>query len=198
MRKTVSVLMLYAMIVMTYTGIMLFIVPQGKVAYWVNWSMFGMTKTQFSDMHVTFMILFVITSIIHIFYNFKPLVSYFKDKAKSISFFTKYNLISLAITLFFIVGTLFVTQPFKTVLEFQSSIKDYWADELGRPPFGHAELSPLKGFCRKLGYDIKEVMLILKEEGIIVKNQKETLNSIAKNNNTTPAKIYDIIFEELE
>jgi len=198
MKKTVSILMLYSMLIMTYTGIMLFIAPEGKVAYWVNWSMLGMSKNQFGDMHVTFMVLFIITTIFHIFYNIKPLFSYFKNQAKQFIFFTKYNLISLAITLIFILGTLFTTQPFKSFLDFEHSIKKYWGDELGRPPYGHAELSSLKSFSKKMNYDLNKVMEVLKEEKIIFNSSQDNLKKIAKQNNITPAQLYDIIFDELE
>lgn len=186
------------MLVMTYTGIMLFVAPEGKVAYWVNWSMLGMSKTQFGDMHVTFMILFIVATIIHLYYNWAPLVSYLKDKSKNFTFFTKYNLTAIVITVVFIVGTLFVTQPFKSVLDLQHSIKQYWGDELGRPPYGHAENSSLKSFCKKTGYNLKEAMVVLKEAGIVVQSEQDKMKKIAKNNGITPAKVYDIIFFELE
>ncbi len=198
MKKTVSVLMLYSMIVMSYTGIMLFIAPEGKVAYWVDWTMFGMSKTQFGDLHVTFMILFVIISIIHIYYNWSSLVSYFKNKSRNFIFFTKYNLTAIGVTFVFIVGTLTLSQPFKTVLDFQSDIKQYWGDELGRPPYGHAELSSLKKFSKKEGYDLQLVLEALEEEGIKVNSEKDNLKKIAKENGITPAKVYDVIFFELE
>jgi len=198
MKKTISLLMLWAMLLMTYSGIMLFIAPEGKVAYWVNWSMFGMSKTQFGNMHVSFMILFIFATIFHLYFNWKPMVSYMKNKAKGFVFFTKENIIALCISLFFIFGTLFTTQPFSSLFALEKDIKHYWGDELGKPPYGHAELSSLKLFCKRTGYDVDEVVKVLQKNNIKVEKKNHNLKKIAMYNKTTPAKIYDIIFDELE
>jgi hypothetical protein len=197
MKKTVSLIMLYSMLAMTYTGIMLFVAPEGKVAYWVNWSMLGMSKTQFGNMHVSFMILFVLATIFHIYFNFRLMVSYMKDKVKKFVFFTKENLIALGITFAFIFGTLYITPPFSNLFSFEKDIKHYWADTLGKPPYGHAELSSLKTFCKRTGYDLDEAILALEKNGIKVNSSKDNLKKIADANNITPAQVYDVIFEEL-
>lgn len=198
MKKIISLLMLWAMLVMTYTGIMLFISPEGKVAYWVNWTMFGMSKSQFGNMHVSFMILFIIITIVHLYFNWKPLVSYMKNKTKKFVFFTKENMIALFISILFILGTLFTTTPFSTLFAFEKDIKHYWGDELGKPPYGHAELSSLKLFCKRTGYDVDEAIIALEKAGIKVQKKNHNLKKIAQYNNIIPAKIYDVIFEELE
>lgn len=198
MKKFISLLMLWCMLIMTYTGIMLFISPEGRVAYWSNWSMFGLNKEQFGDLHVTFMILFVLTALFHIAYNIKPMLSYMKNQYKAFVFFTKPNIMALLISLFFIVGTLFVSVPFSYVLQLEKDVKHYWADTLGRPPYGHAELSSLRQFSKRMGYDMQEVIRVFKEKGIKVESPNTNLKAIAQKNNTTPAKLYDILFEALE
>ena len=198
MKKTISLLMLWSMLVMTYTGVMLFIAPEGRVAYWVNWSMLGMGKSEFGNMHVAFMVLFFVATIFHIYFNWKPLISYMRNKAKEFIFFSKENIIALVITLVFITGTLNVTQPFSSLFKLGKDFKHYWADELGKPPYGHAELSSLKTFCKRMGYDVDEAVKYLNEAGIKVENKKHNLQKIAEYNNITPAKIYDVIFFELE
>jgi len=198
MKKIISLLMLWSMLVMTYTGIMLFIAPEGRVAYWVNWSMLGMGKSEFGNMHVSFMVLFVVITVFHIYFNWKPLISYMKDQSKKFIFFSKENIIALVIMLVFITGSLTVSQPFSSLFQLGKDFKHYWADELGKPPYGHAELSSLKTFCKRMGYDLNEAVSALDEAGIKVENKRDNLQKIAEANNITPAKIYDVIFFELE
>lgn len=186
------------MFAMTYTGIMLFIAPEGRVAYWSNWSMFGLSKEAFGDLHVTFMILFIVVAIWHILYNIKPLLSYMKNQAKTFVFFSKANGAALLVVGAFIVGTLFVTAPFSYVLGFEKDMKHYWADRLGRPPYGHAELSSLRQFCKRMGYDINQVVEVFEKNGIVLKSVNTNLKEIAIQNRTTPSKLYDILFEALE
>ncbi|MCD6433505.1 MAG: DUF4405 domain-containing protein, partial [Sulfurimonas sp.] len=65
---------------MSYTGIMLFIVPHGRVAYWADWHLFGLSKGQYGELHTTSMVVFLLFASLHIYYNWKPIVSYMKDK----------------------------------------------------------------------------------------------------------------------
>jgi len=69
---------------MVLTSIVLFIVPQGRVAYWADWRLWGLTKTDWGNIHINLGLLFLIALFVHIYYNWKPLISYLKNKAKQI------------------------------------------------------------------------------------------------------------------
>lgn len=58
LKKITSLTMLFAMLVMTYTGIILFITPPGRIANWSNWEIFGLTKEEYAQIHTTFMVSF--------------------------------------------------------------------------------------------------------------------------------------------
>ena len=192
-KKIVSLTLAFSFLIMSFTGIMLFIVPQGKIAYWANWKMFGLTKTQYGDIHITSMFLFLIITIWHIYYNWKPLISYIKNSTKKITLLKAELLIALTLNLLFVIGTLTLMQPFKTVLDFNSDIKAYWEREYGSPPFGHAEESSLESFAQNIGVNIEEAQRVLKEKGIVVDTTKQTLHDISNLNNVTPKALYEII-----
>jgi hypothetical protein len=126
MKKITSLSLGLAFLIMSYTGIMLFLAPKGKVAYWSDWHLFGLTKTQYAEIHATSMLTLLFFAIWHIYYNWKPLVSYLKDTQKKISFTKKEFLIAVGLNLLFVFGTLFMVQPFKAFLDFQESIKNGW------------------------------------------------------------------------
>ncbi len=177
---------------MTYTGIMLFICPHGKVAYWNNWHLFGLSKDQYGQLHTTSMIVMLLFGILHIFYNWKSIVNYMKDKNKKISYTQKEFLIALTINLLFIIGTIFLIQPFKSFLDFEENLKDSWTKTLSEPPYGHAELTKLRIFCKKVGVNYNTAIINLKSKNIIFKTNEKIIN-IAKENNLTSAKLYNII-----
>lgn len=81
-KKITSLSLGISFLIMTYTGIMLFLCPHGRVAYWSDWHLFGLNKDQYGELHTTSMIVFVLFGILHIFYNWKPILSYLKDKSK--------------------------------------------------------------------------------------------------------------------
>ncbi len=192
MKKITSLTLGFSFLIMTYTGVMLFICPHGKVAYWNDWHFWGLTKNQYGDIHTTSMLVFVIFGLLHIYYNWKAIVSYLKDKQRNITFTKKEFVIALLINLFFIVGTLTMIQPFKGFLGFEDSIKESWIKQYSEPPYGHAEESKLKVFCKKINLDLNKAKERLKANHIVF-DENDTLKKIAKANHTTPSQIYMII-----
>lgn len=192
MRKITSLSLGFAFLIMAYTGIMLYFVPKGKVAYWSDWHLFGLSKTQYGEIHTTSMVTFLLFGILHIYYNWKPIVSYLKNKQKKISFTKKEFLIAFGLNLLFVVGTLYMIQPFKAFLDLEENIKNSWVKEYGEPPYGHAEESKLKNFCKKMGMEYDVVSKTLTANKIVFQAD-ETLLSIAQHNNMTPSGVYKLI-----
>lgn len=191
-RKITSLTLGLSFLTMSYTGLMLYITPKGKIAYWADWHMLGLTKSEYGNIHTTSMVIFLSFAIIHIYYNWMPLISYLKNTAKKISFTKKEFLIALTINIFFIAGTLYPIQPMKGILDVGQDIKEYWVEIHGNPPYGHAEESSLRKFSRRMSIDLEEAKEALDAEGIIY-NSSDTLKEISRKNGLTPQEIYNII-----
>ncbi|MGB5619617.1 MAG: DUF4405 domain-containing protein [Desulfobacterales bacterium] len=71
-RKITSLTAGLAFIVMLVTSIILYVVPQGRVAYWADWKLWGLTKTDWGNIHINLGLLFLIALFLHIYYNWKP------------------------------------------------------------------------------------------------------------------------------
>ncbi|MBK5106401.1 MAG: DUF4405 domain-containing protein [Burkholderiales bacterium] len=69
--------------VMTVTGLVLFVTPPGRVAYWTNWALLGPEKSDWAAVHIVFSLLFVLAGLIHLFFNWKPFKHYLLDKFAS-------------------------------------------------------------------------------------------------------------------
>ena len=192
MKKITSLSLGLSFLIMSYTGIMLFLAPKGKVAYWSEWSLFGLNKTQYGEIHTASMLTMLLFGVLHIYYNWKPIVSYLKDSSKKVSFTKKEFLVALSINLFFVLGTIYSIQPIKSFLDFNEDVKEYWVQKYGEPPYGHAEESKLKVFCDTLGLDLNQSIMTLKKNKIVAQ-ESEPLALIAKNNGVTPQKIYSLI-----
>ena len=188
--------MMWSMIMMTYTGTILYISPHGRVAYWTNWELFGWSKDQFAEVHTTFMVLFIAATLLHVYYNWKPLTSYMKNQAKAFVFFTKEMLAAVAVVLLFLFGTLYTVVPFSTFLDFGEEMKESWVAKSQEPPYGHAEESTLKDFSQKTGYDLEELLSVLSEHSIEA-SQTDTLENIAMDQGKTPGEIFSLITASL-
>lgn len=192
LKKITSLTMLLSIIVMAYTGIILFIAPPGRIANWANWKILSLSKEQYGQIHTTFMVLFIVMTILHLFYNWKPITSYLKNKAKEMVVFTKEMIAAIILTLVFIVGTLAFITPFSTFLNFGDELKNSWEKEYGTAPYSHAELSSFKMFCKKLGFDLDESKKILSINNIKFE-ETQSLGQIGEENGISPQFIYNLL-----
>ncbi len=192
-RKITSLVAALAFIIMIITSIILYIVPQGRIAYWAGWKLMGLSKTQWGDIHINTGVLFLLTLALHTYYNWSAIVKYLKNRSKQLTIFTKEFNVALALTTFFVLGTYFGVQPFTGILNISEGIKDNAAIKYGEPPWGHAELSSLKSFASKIGLDLNKSISLLSTAGIKVEDTKQTLKQISKANKTNPQFIFDTI-----
>lgn len=193
LKKAVSLTLALSFLVMSYTGIMLFFTPKGKIANWTDWTLLGLSKTQYTDLHITMLFLFLATGIWHIYFNWKPLTSYLKNKSHRFTVAKKELLLALALNGLFVGGTLMHLPPMQSIVNLNTAIKNYWEREQGAPPFGHAEEATPASLAAYGGFDAETALQRLKAEGILVKNADQTLQQIAVQNRTTAKRIYDLM-----
>lgn len=192
-RRFISLTISFSFLVMSYTGIILFLAPKGRVANWTNWELLGLDKTQYTNLHVTFMVLFLLGMIFHIYLNGSSFLSYLKNRARTFSLLTKEFLLALSINLLFLVGTLYYWTPFEQFLDFQDEIKAMWEKKVDKAPYNHAELSTLEEFAQKMGRDVSTMIAELNAKKLRGIESTKTIHQIAKENGKSPAQIFDII-----
>lgn len=193
-RVLISLVTAFSFVAMSLSGIAAFIVPQGKVAYWTNWTFLGLSKTQWGNIHITTSVLFLIAGIWHTCYNWTPLMQYLRGIPGRMASGWRDLAIAILITLFFTIGAVTRTPPLNYILNFNGWIKESWvrtpADD---PPFGHAELLSLKGFCKKMYIDPDRALDELRKAGLTVASADVTVERIARDNRRTPAQVYQVI-----
>lgn len=185
--------MVWSLIILILNSVVLYVVPEGRVAYWADWRFWGLTKSQWGDQHITVGFLFLIAGILHIYYNWNPILAYMKNKAKELKVFTMPSSIGLALTAVFVVGTYLNIPPMSTILDFGGSFKEAAAHKYGEPPYGHAELSSLKMFSKKENMDLQKAIELLDAAGIKVVGPQAVIKDIAIEYNRTPQQVYEII-----
>src|SRR6056297_2992323 len=93
MRRITSLTALISFVLLILTSLVLYIVPSGRVAYWAGWKLWGLSKEDWGAVHINLGLLLLLSMILHIYYNWTPLTSYMKDKAKQVRVFTlEFNL----------------------------------------------------------------------------------------------------------
>jgi hypothetical protein len=193
LRKTTSLTTLISFILLLFSSVILYVTPQGKIAFWANWNMLGLGKEQWGALHTNLGILFIVAGMVHTVLNWKPIVTYLKNKTQKIKVFTADFNLALGITLIIVLFTLFELPPIIGIQHFNESLKDAAAVEYGEPPYGHAEVSPLRSFCKRTGLDVQESITKLNEAGIKGASEEATLAEMAETNGKTPHQIYNLI-----
>jgi hypothetical protein len=190
LRKITSLFALLSFVSLVTTSVVLYIVPQGRVAYWADWRLLGLSKTDWGQIHINLGLFFLLAIGLHIYYNWKPIVAYLKDKSRQLRVFTAEFNMALALTAVVVAGTYWGLPPFSWVLDLNDSIKETAARHYGEPPYGHAELSSLQSFAKKTGLDLADSVQNLQQAGYRVDSEKQTLAEIARINRVPPQKIY--------
>lgn len=193
MRKITSLTLIISGFVELITSVVLYILPAGRVAYWADYRLMGLSKTQWGDIHTTVGTLFLIAAVLHIYFNWRPIMAYIKNRAKKITIFTASFNIALFISAYVTVGTLYNLPPMNYVLQLGEYFTDTANKKYGEPPYGHAELSSLKMFCSKMNIDLASAVKNLADAGIKMDGDKEIISDMAKNNNLTPQQLYHIL-----
>jgi len=190
-RAFVSVTTMLSFLGMSVTGIALFVTPPGRIAHWTGWTLSGLTKDQWVALHIWFSLVFLVGAVFHLCLNWKPLVSYFKDRVRKTFALRLEWVLALAICVLVFVGTLAEKTPFANVLAFNERIKHRWDRPEQRAPVPHAELMTLNEVAEKVtGLDVETMMHNLQEGGIEVKSPDAVVGESARQNNMTPHQLY--------
>ena len=84
---------------MIISGVFLYLAPAGRIAKWTHIYILGFEKETWQAIHTIFTYIFIIAGGFHIFYNWKPLMSYLKDRVKRNFTLTKELSASFIITI---------------------------------------------------------------------------------------------------
>jgi hypothetical protein len=192
-RAFTALIVLWSFIVENITGIVLYIVPPGRIAHWTNWKLLGFTKEQWAALHTIFGYIFLIFAVIHIYYNWKPILNYIKKKVKAGIRMRMELSVSLILTILIFAATAISIPPFSTVMDFGERMKNSWEESKQEPFIPHAEEMSLDELIEQIGISSEEAGKLLEDKGIKVDRWDSILKDIAEENETSPVAIYEML-----
>ena len=190
LRKLTSLTALLSFSVLITSGAVLFLTPQGRVAFWSEWRLWGLTKEAWGAMHILLSLLFLVAGVVHIILNWRPMLSYLRDRTRQMKVVTPEFVAYAVGTTLFVIGPLLGWPPFRWVMDLNTYAKDQGSRTYGEPPYGHAEQSSLQSFAQKTGIDLEKAQALLRIRGISYQGPQERLQDIAKKNHLTPQQVY--------
>ncbi len=195
-RKITSLTGLISFVLLILTSVILYIVPSGRVAYWASWELWGLSKDQWAEVHINLGVLLLIAMILHIWLNWKPMISYMRSKTRQFRLFTADFNVSLIITLVVFFGTIAGIPPMSSVIQLGADITENTNQYYGEPPYGHAELSALSDFAHKVDVDLDEAIGCLDAAGYKVPDRQMTIGELAELNGVAPGQLYAVMKPE--
>ena len=191
-RSLVSVLTAFCFAILAITGIVLFITPPGRVANWTGWRFLALTKAQWGGLHIWFALVFLIVSGFHIYFNWRPLINYFKSRATRRFVFRLEWVVALVVCVLVFIGTLVEAPPFSSLIAWNESVKDSWEEETQRAPIPHAELLTLKDLATETGVDLKRLLANLRQNGIVDAVPESIVGDLAKAHGMSPNALFEM------
>lgn len=181
----------FSFVIVAVSGIMMFIVPPGRIASWTEWKFIGLTREEWVSIHVVLAIFFAGISIYHLIRNWRIFASYVISKVSKELHYTRELIISIVIVLFCAFGAYFQIFPFGPFITFNTWVKTLWVTSPEfEPPIAHGEDLSLVTFATRMGMDLNQAMEELKKNKISVQDVNDTLALIGDQNNISPMELY--------
>lgn len=191
-----SVLITAAFLILVVSGIILFVSPPGRIANWTNWSLLALTKKEWTALHIWFSALFLAGAVLHVIFNWRPLMGYFKDRLRGTLGFRWEWAVALALCGLVFAGTRLEVAPFSTLLAFNERVKESWDQPRERAPIPHAELLTLAELSQKAGVELAAASNRLAASGITGIAADVVVQQLADQNHRSAQQIYQIMLAE--
>ena len=194
-RRVVSLSLLLLGLVLACTGVILYVAPQGRVAYWSDWHLLGLDKGQYGAIHTVGGFAFLLLSGLHTWYNWKPILNYLRRTSRALRGWNPELAVATTLVAVITVGAGLSLPPFAQMMALGDAATGWWEAREGTPPWGHAELSSLSSVAGKLGLEPAVAVAALDAAGWEVADPELSLLEISRHNDRSPAALYQVLVE---
>ena len=192
-RALTSVLITSAFVVLLVSGIILFAAPPGRVANWTNWALLGLRKSEWAGLHITFSALFLLATILHLVFNWRPLVSYFRLRLGEATELRWEWAAALVLAIAVYAGTRANVPPFSSLIAYSESWRESWETPRQRAPIPHAELLTLQELADKAVVNMTSVSNRLNARGITGFATNTVVRDLASQSGISAQQLYEIM-----
>jgi len=146
-RALTSMCMSVAFLAMVVSGVVLFLAPSTRVARDTNWQMCGLNKSAWLDLHLAFSVAFLVVALIHLVFNWRPMVNYLKMRAAERRGIRWEWLVALMLGALVWMGTRRELAPFSWLLDWRTTFHGGQCGDGSSP--GHSAARGQGGFGQK-------------------------------------------------
>ncbi len=115
--------LVFIALVLTVSGIVLYIAPPGRYTNWNDWRVFSITKSGWEAIHINFSLLFVILVSLHLYFNWRVLRGYLRRGLAWTVRYRKELLAATALTAAVFAGSVLSWPVFADIVNFGETLK---------------------------------------------------------------------------
>ena len=193
LRAFISLLTALSFLVMTLSGVILYIAPSSRLSNIRNWNIWTLSRDNWIAVHMSFSTAFVIAAIIHLWLNRKPLLYYLSVKTKVETLRGEWLAVIIVAGLI-TWGTLKPFEPFSSLIRQRNQFNKHLTIRQGESPSeisGSGQLT-LDNYCHQIGLNTENAIAILRQEGIEA-DKHDTLRTLADRSGLHPSQLRRIL-----
>lgn len=195
-RKLTSLSLLISFIFISFSGIILYMAPEGSASRWINWTVLSMDKSDWEAQHTLFTYLFLIFTIIHVFvFNRKQLFRFMINKTGIL--ISTELIISLSILILLFIANIDDSRVLRWVYKKGNVVSEWWLPDKDIPVKDADKIKFYEFVNQYTDCSNQEAIKSLKSHDISVADTTKTLYQIAVKNDTSPREIYNILKDSL-
>ncbi len=195
-RAFVSFLLLFSFLLSALSGVVLFLRPEGSLAAWSGWSVLGLGKKQWEELHAVMVLLFLAGAVAHLLYNWRGLAAHCRRRREQVASLLRARggCRELFAALLLSVLALAAAQggwlPARWLFSLRAAFKSGPVGGASQPPVADAQTRTLAEIGRLLGLDEAGLLSAAAAVGIRVESPAQTLEDIARKNGLSPQEVY--------
>lgn len=148
----ISLLLACCFTVAAFSGVILYMTPRGRVANWSGWTMLGLGKHEWSELHMNACALVLVIAAWHLVMNWRVFWSYIKRRSAGLNLKLEMA-VALLVTGTLVTGTIYGLPPLTMLAAWNEAIKDSWESQSPRGPAPHAEELTVSQLAGNVGID---------------------------------------------
>ena len=194
-RRFISLVLFLSFVLLAFSGLALYLRPEGSIAHWTGWSLLGINKKGWEGVHTFFCITFLLAAAVHLAFNWKLILRYLSGGIDTNRRIRRELIAAAGLVIIVLALAILRIPPASKVMEWRSAIKNGTVVIQIQAPEPDFEKRSLKEISAFLGVSIDQISRILKAEGMAVMSPDDSLEKIARQNRMSPQNLYGFILK---
>ncbi|MBU0690780.1 DUF4405 domain-containing protein [bacterium] len=195
-----SYVLTFSFLLASFSGVVLFLSPKGRIANWIVWTALGLDKEQWAALHMSFVAIMLISGLLHFFwFNWSVFLGYLRSKTTKVWRHKGELVIALVLTLLFWFGTVYEFPPAISITHLADAIDASYENEVNEPPIPHAEeFTLIQVAAMYADSSVDAVTQSLSRAGYAADVPEITLGELAAQYGVAPRDLLDAVSTDLK